>query len=164
VAVGATAGAAVFSLGIAVAVPVAISSPAAIASVTFTGGDARPTITIHGHGLGTRPRPNPAYAPVGHPPLCPPQPTKPVKAYGLDYGTSLFLEDRTQSPAWSAGRYRPHQNELDCIGVIVVRFTPSTVVLRLGAFYTEGHFQLAEGDGFRVQVNAARYSGRVRYG
>ena len=139
------------------------AASARISSVTFTGGQAKPTITIHGTGLGTRPHPNPAYHPLGHPPLCPPTPTKPPAAYGFDYGTNLFIEDRTQQPVWSAGRYRPAQNELDCVGVIVVKFSPSLVVLRLGAFYTEAKLRLAQNDVFTLGINAARFHARVRY-
>lgn len=139
-------------------------SPPAITSVTFTGSTAKPTITIRGSRLGKRPHPNPDYHPLGHPPLCPPQPTKPLKAYGLDYGTSLFVVDRTQQPSWSAGRYRPQVNELDCIGLIVVKFTPSTVVLRFGAFYSEGTYRLAVNDALSMTVNGASFRARVRYG
>jgi hypothetical protein len=140
----------------------ATSSEAKITSVAFSGSQARPTITIHGQQLGTRPRPNPAYHPLGHPPLCPPTPTKPLAAYGFDYGTKLFLADEKQPP-WSAGRYRPQVNELDCIGVVVVKFTPGLVVFRLGAFYGEGGFKLAAGDSYRVTVNGSTFRGRVRY-
>jgi len=139
------------------------SASARISSVTFTGNQAKPTITIHGQHLTPRPRPNPAYHPVGHPPLCPPEPTKPLPAYGFDYGTSLFIEDRTQQPVWSAGRYRPALNELDCVGVIVQKFTPGLVVFRPGAYYAEGHLKLAPNDTFTVAVNGARFHGRVRY-
>ena len=90
-------------------------------------------------------------------------PTKPLAAYGFDYGTSLFLEDRTQQPVWSAGRYRPQLNELDCIGVIVVKFTPALVVFRLGASYGEGQFKLVANDAYTVDVNLVRFHGRVRY-
>jgi hypothetical protein len=151
------------AVGVAAAPTATAPLPARISSVTFTGVQAKPTITIRGHGFGTRPHPSPAYQPLGHPPLCPPTPTKPPAAYGFDYGTNLFLEDRTQQPVWSAGRYRPAQNELDCVGVIVVKFSPSLVVLRLGAFYTEAKLRLEPNDVFTIGVNAARFHSRVRY-
>jgi hypothetical protein len=144
----------------------AVAAPTAqprISSVTFGGTQAKPTITIHGSHLGTRPHPNPAYVPLSHPPLCPPAPTKPLPAYGYDYGTSLFLEERARKPVWSAGRYRPAVNELDCVGFVVVKFTPGLVVLRLGAFYGEAKLQLAPNDAFLIGVNNARFHGRVRY-
>jgi hypothetical protein len=156
----ATSAALIFGLD-AVAAPTA---PARIASVAFSGGSAKPTITIRGQHLGTRPLPNPAYNPLGHPPLCPPSPTKPPSAYGYDYGMSLFIEDRSQEPVWSAGRYRPALNELDCVGVVVVKFTPGLVVLRLGAFYREAKLKLAPNDEYTLGVNTARFRGRVRYG
>ena len=149
--------------GIAAGSGAAPDAATKITSVSFAGSQTKPTITIHGQHLGTRPQPNPPYHPLGHPPLCPPTPTKPPAAYGFDYGTSLYIADQTQQPAWSAGRYRPQANELDCIGVIVVKFTPGLVVLRLGAFYGEGKFKLAQTDAFQVGVNAARFHGRVRY-
>jgi hypothetical protein len=150
-------------LAVAIGASAAPTVPAKITSVTFTGGESKPTITIHGEHLGGRPRPNPAYVPLGHPPLCPPSPTKPAAAYGLDYGTKLFLADHTQKPVWSAGRYRPQLNELDCVGLIVVKFTPALVVLRLGAFYREAHLRLAAGDAYGLAVNSARFGGHVRY-
>ncbi len=134
-----------------------------ITSVTFTGSQTKPTITIRGQHLGRRPRANPAYEPIGHPPLCPPSPTKPLPAYGFDCGTSLFLEDETQEPVWSAGRYRPALNELDCVGVVVVEFTPSLVVFRLGAFYAAAKLVLAPNNAFTIGVNSARFHGHVRY-
>jgi hypothetical protein len=154
--------AAVAVLGVQ-AVSGAPAAQAKISSVVITGSQARPTITVHGAQLGTRPQPNPAYVPLGHPPGCPPQPTKPAAAYGLDYGVKLYLSDRTQQPAWSAGRYRPNVGELDCIGVVILKFTPGKVVFRPGAFYGEGGFRLAEGDAFTVVVNGSRFAGRVHY-
>ena len=92
------------------------STSRGITSVTFTGGVARPTITIRGHGLGTRPGPNPTYAPVGHPPLCPPQPTKPLKAYGLDYGTRWTTPDPS-TPTYKAMKmYRNYDGNLSTFG------------------------------------------------
>jgi hypothetical protein len=135
-----------------------------ITSVTFAGSEVKPTITIRGQHLGKRPVPDPAYVPLGHPPLCPPAPSKAPAAYGFDYGTSLFIADKTQQPVWSAGRYRPQLSELDCVGVIIIKFTPSIVVLRLGAFYAEGNIKLAANDRFQVGVKSARFSGRVKYG
>jgi hypothetical protein len=146
-----------------VAIPVSSAAPAKIASVTFTGGEPNPTVTIRGQGFGRRPKPNPSYHPLGNPPLCPPEPTKPGAAYGFDYGTSLYHEDLSQTPKWTAGRYRPNASELDCVGLIVVRYTPTTVVLRLGAFYREAGFHLAEGDADRVSVNGLAAKSRVHY-
>jgi hypothetical protein len=139
-----------------------------ITSVTFTGNTSAPVITVHGQGLGTKPSPNPTYAPPGHP-LCPTTPpTGNLGRYGLDYGTSLYLHDSGQSPPWTAGRYLPGQGELDCIGLIVTRFTPTTVAFRLGGAYPRylgapTSYHLVAGDSFYVVVNGARFSGRVLF-
>src|SRR5262249_7185914 len=107
---------------------------AKITAVKFTGSPANPVVTVHGVNLGARPLPNPSYQPLGHPPLGPPNATRASSSYGFDYGTNLYLADSTQHPVWSAGRYRPSLNELDCIGVIVIKFTRTLVVFRLDAF------------------------------
>jgi hypothetical protein len=143
---------------------------AKISQVTITGTERNPLITVRGQHLGSRPLPNPAYHPLGHPPLCPPQPTKPQSAYGFDYGTKLYIADSTQQPNWSGGRYRPSLGELDCVGVVVVSFTQSKAVFRLDAAYREPlenspdrTYHLKENDVFVVGVNGARVTGRVHY-
>jgi hypothetical protein len=151
----------------------AAGAPAAakIASVTFHGSERNPVITVRGPRLGARPKPNPTYQPLGHPPLCPTQPTRPLAAYGFDFGGGgLFVDDRSQSPTWAAGRYRPQLNELDCIGIIVVSFSPTKVVFRLGAAYREPtsdrasrRYDLAEGDTVIIGVNGAQFTTRVHY-
>jgi hypothetical protein len=141
----------------------ATQGTARIAAVTFSGGVSNPTIAVAGANLGQRPRPNPSYRPLGHPPLCPPQPTKPPAAYGFDFGTKLFVEDVGSNRTWSAGRYRPGIGELDCIGLVIVRFSATKVVFHLGAYYREGHFRLAAGDSYRITVNGSTFRGHVRY-
>ena len=127
-------------------------------------------MTVSGLDLGSRPNPNPAYHPLGHPPLCPTPPTKPLAAYGFDYGTMLYVDDRGQAPPWAAGRYRPQLRELDCIGLIVTSYSSSKVVFRLGAAYREPtsdrasrRYDLAEGDTVIIGVNGARFTTRVHY-
>jgi hypothetical protein len=141
-----------------------------ISGVAFHGPERNPVITVSGIGLGLRPKPNPAYHPLGHPPLCPTPPTKPLAAYGFDYGTRLYVDDRSQTPGWSAGRYRPQLSELDCIGLLVSSYSPTKVVFRLGAAYREptsdraGHsYDLAEGDTVIIGVNGAQFTTRVHY-
>lgn len=144
---------------------------AKITAVTFHGPERNPVVTVRGLRLGVRPKPSPVYHPLGHPPLCPAQPTKPLATYGLDYGSGgLFVDDRSQSPVWAAGRYRPQLSELDCIGLVVVSFSPTKVVFRLGAAYREPtsdrasrRYDLAEGDTVVVGVNGARFTARVHY-
>jgi len=142
-----------------------------ITAVTFHGPERDPVITVHGLRLGARPTPNPVYQPLGHPPLCPTKPTKPLAAYGLDFGSGgLFVDDRSQTPVWAAGRYRPQLSELDCIGLAVSSFSPTKTVFRLGAAYREPtsdrashRYDLAEGDTVIVGVNGARFTARVHY-
>jgi hypothetical protein len=143
---------------------------ARVSGVAFHGPERNPVITVSGVGFGLRPKPNPAYHPLGHPPLCPTRPTKPLAAYGFDYGTGLYVDDRSQSPPWAAGRYRPQLGELDCIGLIVVSFSAKKVVFRLGAAYREPtsdrasrRYDLAEGDSVTVGVNGAQFTTRVHY-
>jgi hypothetical protein len=139
-----------------------------ITSVTFTGNTAAPVVTIHGQELGTKPSPNPTYAPPGHP-LCPTTPpTGNVGRYGFDYGTSLYLHDSGQRSPWTAGRYLPGRRELDCIGLIITKFTPTTVVFRLGGAYPRypgapTSYHLVSGDSFYVVVNGARFAGRALF-
>ena len=146
------------------------AADAKITSVSFAGNEINPTITIRGTGFGVRPTPNPPYHPpaLNHP-LCRARPTLPLTRYGYDYGTELFLQDSSQAPAWSAGRYRPSLRELDCIGLQVSKYTPTVIVLRLGAAYplipgTPGAYALETGDKYIIGVGSARHSGQVRYG
>ena len=69
----------------------------------------------------------------------------------------------TRAASGAPGRYRPALNELDCVGVVVVEFTPSLVVFRLGAFYAAAKLVLAPNDAFTIGVNSARFHGHVRY-
>ena len=151
-------------------VGVSTAASLSISSVVISGSPAHPVITIEGSGFGSRPALNPAY----HPPalthrLCPAKPVLPLARYGWDYGTHLYLVDSSQHPVWAAGRYRPALGELDCIGLLISKYTPTKIVFRLGAAYptipgTPAHYALAAGDKFTVAVNGARYSGVVRYG
>jgi hypothetical protein len=161
----------VAAMTLAVSLGTSASLAPKITAVTFHGPERNPVITIHGLRLGARPKPNPVYQPLGHPPLCPTQPTKPLATYGLDFGSGgLFVDDRSQTPAWAAGRYRPQLQELDCIGLVVISFSPTKVVFRLGAAYREPtsdratrRYDLAEGDTVIVGVNGVRFTGRVHY-
>ena len=68
---------------------------------------------------------------------------------GLDYGTSLYLNDNTGN--FAAGRYRPTLNELDCIGLIVTKFTPTEIDFRPGSGYQQfsPKYQINDGDADR---------------
>ena len=108
-----------------------IAATPTISSVTFGGDVQNPSIVIHGTNLGGKPAPNPAGSPSNQP-LCP---VTIQGNAGLDYGTSLYLDDTTGN--WAAGRYRPSASELDCIGLIVTKFTATEVDFRLGSGYQQ---------------------------
>jgi hypothetical protein len=131
-----------------------------ITSVTFGGTVQDPSITIRGKDLGAKPAPDPATSPSNQP-LCPVVITGNA---GLDYGTSLYVNDVGTSTA--AGRYRPALNELDCIGLIVTKFTETEVDLRLGGFYKQFYPKYAIPNGHVVEavVNGATITVHVKYG
>lgn len=82
---------------------------------------------------------------------------------GWNYGTQLWISiTSTTHSAWSAGRYRPALNELDCIGLTIVKYTGNKVVYRLGAGYREGGYKLVAGDHYVVSVKTAKKRGVVR--
>ncbi|HEX6392753.1 MAG TPA: hypothetical protein VFZ97_04890 [Acidimicrobiales bacterium] len=134
---------------------------AAITSVVFSGTTLNPTVTVSGSGLGQLPAPNPTYTPEGTN-LCP---LPPSANQGYDYGTSFYLFDTSRN--WAGGRYRPNLNELDCIGLIESKFTPSQVVFTFGSAYSQyqqkDNYLLAEGDSYELAVNGAVFRGTVHY-
>ena len=138
------------------------AAAATISSVVFTGTTTAPTVTVNGTGLGAMPAPNPTYTPAGTQ-MCPLAP--PPGNQGYDYGTSLFLFDSSRN--WAGGRYRPELNELDCVGLLVSKFTPTQVVFQYGSAYAtyqqKDNYLLAEGDSYQLTVNGANYSGTVHY-
>jgi hypothetical protein len=131
----------------------AIGSPS-ISLIIFGGTPTNPTITVRGVDLDYEPAQpippqNPAYSPSN-------QQDCPVKINGnagRDYGTRLYFVDRSAKPQWSAGRYRPGIHELDCIGLIITRYTSGEVVFRFGAFFKQNHFRLKAGDYVGIVVN-----------
>jgi hypothetical protein len=133
-----------------------------ITAVTFTGSAARPIVTILGTGFGVRPRPAPSYRPTPPAGTAPPYGCSTKGNVGYDYGTRLWLADLASGRVWSAGRYRPSLNELDCVGLLIVSYTPTKVVYRLGVDYTVHHYRLAKGDPYQVGVNGALRRGVVR--
>src|ERR1700722_14411546 len=107
-----------------------------VTSVSFSGTVAAPVITIHGHRFGSMPKAVPQKNPPAYAPCVVHPVPKSTASFGHDYGTSLFLTDVSGNPLWGAGRY--HANEvgaLDCIGLIVSKYTSSTVIFRLGSSY-----------------------------
>jgi hypothetical protein len=67
---------------------------------------------------------------------------------------------------WAAGRYRPSIGELDCIGLIVTKFTSSEVDFRFGSGYAQFYpkYTLAPGDTVQISVNGASKTVPVKYG
>jgi hypothetical protein len=140
---------------------------AVITSLTVAGTPAKPVFTILGRAL-TVPRPNPKTAPARQR-MCPLKTTGNV---GHDYGTRFYLiawdGQATSSNAllYSAGRYRPTLNELDCIGIVLVSHTPSQLVFRFGHAYSQFSSQyrpLTNGDVVEVVLNDASRATVVHY-
>jgi hypothetical protein len=142
----------------------AIGTPS-ISRVIFGGKPTNPTITIRGTDLNydpyqaTPPR-NPATTPSNQK-LCPVE----IKGTpGFDYGTRLYFVDRSAKPEWSAGRYRPKLGELDCIGLIVTRYTSGEVEFHFGGFFHQNHYRVNPGDFVGVAVNQTGTGVHVVYG
>jgi hypothetical protein len=127
-------------LGLVVLGGVAVSNSrgaaAPVASLTVSGSPGKPVVTVTGSGLHV-PIPNPATAPTK-------QPQCPLKVNGnpgLDYGTSFYLQAWDGQPNGSnqlrlvAGRDSSTLSELDCIGLIVLAKSPTTVTFTLGQAY-----------------------------
>jgi hypothetical protein len=162
---------AVALVGVSVATGVAAGSgqrlaAAVIRSVTVSGSPAGPIFTVSGSGLNV-PVPSPAVSPSGQS-LCP---AKIAGNAGLDYGTHLYLigwdgqPNGSNKQLYSAGRYRPKLNELDCIGLVVSSHSPSRLVFTFGHAYTQFRSQYRElqnGDVIEVVFNTASFA-VVRY-
>jgi hypothetical protein len=121
----------------------------AITSVVFHGNMGAPVIDIHGRGFGSRPVANPPRPP--EPPFA-----NRYLAGGAGCTTTNF----------SAGRYRPNLqpvHELDCVGIIILRYTPTRVTFKLGSDYRAHHYQLAQGDPYQIAVRTLHFHGRVHY-
>jgi hypothetical protein len=164
-----------------VAVGLVVSSEAAdvgglaVMSVVFHGSVASPVVDIRGHGFGLRPAANPPEPP--EPPYastylqggsgC----TTTTPPVGYDYGTSLYYSSGgphsyTSGAKLSAGRYRPSllpRHELDCVGLIVVRYTPTRITFKLGSDYAAHHYRIDKGDRYELGIHSLRYHGTVHY-
>ena len=138
-------------------------SGATITSVAFAGSAANPTITIVGAGFGARPQPAPPYRPRPPQGTASPYGCTTTGNVGYDYGTQLWLSDGAPGHIWSAGRYRPKIKELDCVGLLILSYSPTKVVYRLGVDYKAHGYQLSEGDPYRVSVKGTTNRGVVHY-
>lgn len=133
-------------------------SPAAISSVSFTGSVADPTVVVHGTNLGAKPAPSPAQHPAGLD-GCP----KLANDTGYDYGTNLYIAVPAKN--FSGGRYRPSVNEIDCLDLVVTKFTADEVDFHFGPFYSSAYPKFALAPGLQVQaaVNGVTYTTTVKY-
>jgi hypothetical protein len=147
----------------------------AVTSVAFHGSVAAPVVDIRGHGFGHRPAANP------------PRPPEPPYAstylqggsgctttgphVGYDYGTNLYytsggLHSYTSGAKLSAGRYRPNllpHHELDCVGLVVIRYTPTRITFKIGSDYAAHHYRIDNGDRYEIGIHSLRYHGTVHY-
>jgi hypothetical protein len=139
-----------------------------ITAVKVSGSSSHPVFTVTGHGL-TVPKPNPATSPSGRT-LCPIQISGNA---GLDYGNSFFVNVWDGSPLgtnaqmYAGGRYRPTLNELDCIGLIVLKHSPGQIVFTFGHGYQQYYSAkprfIRNGDVILVGVGPARFATVVHF-
>jgi hypothetical protein len=110
--------------------------------VIFQGTPIDPQIRITGRRLtssyvsSSPPQPDPPYPPGSHP-LCRLDLTG---EQGYDYGTEFYFVDWSAHPRWIAGRYRPFLGELDCIGIVITRWTARAIEFHFGSGYRQGHY------------------------
>ncbi len=123
-----------------------------IASVSFSGthgpGGASPTITITGAQFG-------ATAPTGtsdNTTSC-----GQYTANGKVYGGKLYFADDANFEAGFS-----NSGGADCVGITVVSWSPTKVVLKFGnAYGTFDHWFLTNGDGYAISVKTAIWGGTV---
>jgi hypothetical protein len=163
------------AVGLVVSSGAANVGRAAVTSVAFHGSVASPVIDIRGHGFGHLPHPNPPRPP--EPPYastylqggsgC----TTTTPPVGYDYGTNLYYtsggpHSYTSGAKLSAGRYRPNllpSHELDCVGLVVIRYTPTRITFKLGSDYAAHHYRIDNGDRYEIGIHVLRYHGTVHY-
>jgi hypothetical protein len=119
------------------------TKPPKITSVVFTGTPAEPTVTVNGSSFGTVPPANPP-----EPLSCVPGDTS------FDYGTSLMFTDSTKG--WTAGQTG------DCIGLRVISYTSTKVVLQFGADYVK-YGQVTAADAYKLTLWSLVRKGTVAY-
>ena len=139
-----------------------------ITAVKVSGGPSNPVITVTGHGL-TVPKPNPKTSPSGQP-LCP---LRISGNAGLDYGNEFFVNmwdgqpQTANTELYAAGRYRPKLNELDCIGIVVLKHTAERISFTFGHGYKQYYGAkprfIRNGDVIEVGVGPARFATVVHF-
>jgi hypothetical protein len=144
------------------------SAKAVITGLKVKGNPTHPVFTVMGRHLSV-PKPNPPGSPSGTQ-LCPLTITGNA---GLNYGTGFYIivwaaqTNAANVEKYSAGRYRPALNELDCIGLIVGKPTPSRITFTLGGAYVQHYVSspgpIQNGDVIEVVVGKAAYATVVHF-
>ena len=139
-----------------------------ITAVRVSGSPSHPVFTVTGHRL-TVPKPNPKTSPSGQP-LCPVQISGNA---GLDYGNAFFVNMWDGQPQdanaqlYAAGRYRPTLNELDCIGIVVLKHTADRISFTFGHGYQQYYGAkprfIHNGDVIEVGIGPARFATVVHF-
>ena len=136
------------------------ASTAVVTAVTFTGSAAAPILTIRGSGFGTEPTASPTGAPYRYQPGCTSQAPLGNKDDGHDYGAQALWVGwgHVQAGAYvkGAGGY------LDCIGLVVKKYTADEIVVTLGCQYPY-YAKLSSGTSVTVAVSGHRFVTKVRY-
>jgi hypothetical protein len=113
-----------------------------------TGAPASPTVTLTGTNFGTT-------APAGTSDNTTSCGT--YTANGQVYGSELYVVDDNNFEAGYST-----VNSADCIGISVVSWSNTQVVLKFGnAYGTFAHWYLSNGDGYALSVNGAIFGGTV---
>jgi hypothetical protein len=153
--------------GGAVAGPHVAAATGHISAVRFTGTVKKPTITITGSGFGSKPTPNlpisPDKAGRHYHAACATQRVAGNGKDGHDYKASdLGMNWGAQRPhGYKAGVY-VRGSYIDCIGLIIVKYTNTKVVLRPGCQYAL-YRRMKEGDAALISVNGGKKRLSVHY-
>jgi hypothetical protein len=90
--------------------------------VSITNAPANPTITVSGNGFETAP----TATTLGFPGFT-----------GSDYGNDLYFADFSPTHGFSAGQGDAGVNNHDLIGLVILGYTDSQLILQLGSDYTQ---------------------------
>jgi sugar lactone lactonase YvrE len=125
------------------AVVTATTAVAHVTKVTFSGGDANPTVTVSGTGFGSEPA-------GGYGPGCS------ASGTNLPYSQLIMVDDTQQWQAGWAG---------DCIGLEVSSWTKNQIVFTFGSWYTgtedSNGTELQPGDSYVLGVEGSYLTGRA---
>jgi hypothetical protein len=124
-----------------------------ISSVSFSGlagsNHASPTLTVTGVRFGANP-------PAGVPDSVTSCGT--YAANGNVYGNRLYFEDDRNFEAGNGSS----ASTGDCVGIIVVSWTSTKVVLKFGNSYGGfDHWFLSNGDGYAISIKTGIFGGTV---